>query len=89
MLSQSGKLVGTSVLSQSGADDKLSFTIPYASGGAALQMYVYCQTREWTALAWLGATQRRRLNWSVDQCHGVSRCREAFDDAKYLMAQSS
>ena len=39
MLSQSGVLVGKSVLSQSGADDKMSCTIPCAGGGVVLQVY--------------------------------------------------
>ena len=36
MLPQSDVLVATLVLPQSGADDKLSCTIPCAGGGAAL-----------------------------------------------------
>ena len=77
MLSQSGNLVGTSVLSQSGADNKLNCTIPCAGEGAALQ--ISCRMRKGTALAWLGATQQSELNWLVDQCRGVSRWREAVE----------
>ena len=54
-------LVGTSVLSQSGADDMLSSTIPCAGGRMALR--VHCSMGEGTALVWQDATQQSRLNW--------------------------
>ena len=61
MLSRLGVLVGTSVLSQSGADDILSSTIPCADGRMALR--VHCSMGEGTALVWQDATQQSRLNW--------------------------
>ena len=59
-----GVLVGTSLLSQSGADNVLSSTVLCAGGGVAL--WVYCWMKEGTALVWQGATQqsrRSKMNW--------------------------
>ena len=47
------------MLSQSGADDILSSTIPCAGG----RNYVHCSMGEGTALVWQDATQQSRLNW--------------------------
>ena len=55
-------LVGTLVLSQSGADDILSSTIRCAGGRMALR--VHCSMGEGTALVWQDVTQQSRLNWS-------------------------
>ena len=49
------------MLSQSGADDILSSTIPSAGGRMALR--VHCSMGEGTAVVWQDATQQSRLNW--------------------------